>query len=116
MLANRREYERADVRLKCRVGAGRIWPEALEFYTENISRTGISVLSNGSGAPAELPRVGELVTVEVDLPANHGFARKCIHCQATVIRITEAGEAAVRISLNINYMKFRDAGPGEVTA
>ena len=106
---NRREASRTDLKLKCHVASARMWPQVLEGYTENISRTGISVVSNGNGRPAEMPDVGELVTVEVELPANHGFARKCIHCQATVVRVSDEGEDAVRLGLSVGYMKFRDA-------
>ena len=98
-----------DVKLKCHIGSARLWPKGLEGYTEDISRNGISVFSNGGTRAADVPRVGELVTVEVELPANHGFGRKCIHCQATVLRVSEENDG-VRIAFGINYMKFRDVG------
>jgi hypothetical protein len=53
-----------------------------------------------------------LVTVEIELPANHGFAPKCIHCQGSVLRISEAGQEPRRVALNINYMQFRNIGRG----
>ena len=38
------------------------------------------------GCTGEQPRIGEVVTVEIELPENPVFGRKCIHCQATVVR------------------------------
>jgi len=38
--------------------------------------------------PVPTPAVGQILTVEVELPANHGFEPKCIHCQGAVARIS----------------------------
>jgi hypothetical protein len=43
----------------------------------------------------------------VELPSSHGFGRKCIHCQAVVVRVTRQGNDLPRVALNVNYMKFR---------
>ncbi len=47
------------------------------------------------------------MTVEVELPVYHGFGRKCIHCQAEVVRVTPGDLEGVRVALSVNYMKFR---------
>ena len=39
----------------------------------------------GEGAGCRFRRSGQIITVEIELPANHGFGQKCIHCQGTVI-------------------------------
>ena len=57
--------------------------------TENISRSGILLAWRGEGEALPPPAVGQIVTVEVELPANHGFGQKCIHCQGTVMRVAE---------------------------
>jgi hypothetical protein len=53
-----------------------------------------------------VPGVGQIVTVEIELPANHGFGQKCIHCQGTVTRVTGAPESP-NVALRVNYMDFR---------
>jgi len=53
------------------------------------------------------PAVGQIVTVEVELPANHGFGQKCIHCQGTVIRVSQTDPECPRVALQVNYMDFR---------
>ena len=77
------------------------------MYTENISRSGVFIAWRGIEAELPLPSVGQIVTVEIELPANHGFGQKCIHCQGTVIRITSSAENFPLIALRVNYMDFR---------
>jgi hypothetical protein len=78
------------------------------MYTENISRTGILVAWRGEGAGAvPMPVAGQVVTVEIELPANHGFGQKCIHCQGTVTRTSSAGAGYPWVALQVSYMDFR---------
>ena len=59
------------------------------------------------GVPLPVPTIGQIVTVEVELPANHGFGQKCIHCQGTVIRVSLNEADCPRVGLQVNYMDFR---------
>ena len=59
------------------------------MYTENISRSGVLIAWRGEGCALPLPSTGQILTIEVELPANHGFGQKCIHCQGTVIRVVQ---------------------------
>ena len=77
------------------------------MYTENISRSGILIAWRGENAALPIPALGQIVTIEVELPANHGFGQKCIHVQGTVARITENDHDCPRIALRVNYMDFR---------
>ena len=76
------------------------------MYTENISRSGLLVAWRGEGSALPLPSVGQILTIEVELPANHGFGQKCIHCQGTVSRISQEPDGP-RVALQVNYMDFR---------
>jgi hypothetical protein len=105
---NRRDSARMEVRLKCHVTSPLSWPPRVTGVTENISRSGILMLWQSEEPGASLPRIGEQVTVDIELPANHGFGQKCIHCQATVVRVTPVEKNAARVALNVNYMQFRD--------
>ena len=77
------------------------------MYTENISRSGVLVAWKGTDTTLPVPAMGQIVTVEIELPANHGFGQKCIHCQGTVMRMTNAEEGFPLIALRVNYMDFR---------
>ena len=75
---------------------------------ENISRTGLLVAWRGDAGPFPLPVVGQMVTVEVELPANHGFGPKCIHCQGVVARVVLEDRNHPRVGVRLNYMDFRE--------
>jgi hypothetical protein len=76
------------------------------MYTENISRSGVLVAWRGSNATIPVPAFGQIITVEIELPANHGFGQRCIHCQGTVARVM-TDEEFPRVALRVNYMDFR---------
>lgn len=103
---NRRESPRIEIKLRCHVTSPALWVRSA-MYTENISRSGLLVAWCGDGARPPLPANGQIVTVEIELPANHGFGQKCIHCQGTVARITDGETDTPRVALRVNYMDFR---------
>jgi hypothetical protein len=75
--------------------------------TENISRSGLLVTWRTEAAVLPLPSIGQIITIEVELPANHGFGQKCIHCQGSVTRIAANDPESPRVALQVNYMDFR---------
>jgi hypothetical protein len=77
------------------------------MYTENISRSGVLIAWRGVDEDLPVPCTGQIVTVEIELPANHGFGQKCIHCQGIVMRISNSAENFPLIALRVNYMDFR---------
>ena len=77
------------------------------MYTENMSRSGILIAWRGTEGKLPLPTLGQIITVEIELPANHGFGQKCIHCQGTVTRVMGSGQEHPLIALRVNYMDFR---------
>jgi c-di-GMP-binding flagellar brake protein YcgR len=102
---NRRQSPRIEIKLRCHITSPAFWSES-EMYTENISRSGILVAWRGAEAAIQVPSVGQIVTVEIELPSNHGFGQKCIHCQGSVMRILTDSEFP-RVALSVNYMDFR---------
>jgi PilZ domain-containing protein len=96
-----------DVKLKCHVAPMNKWPQGLTGVTENISRNGV-LISCTEGCAGEQPRVGEVVTVEIELPENPVFGRKCIHCQATVVRVSGEEGQPFRVAFSVNQMKFAE--------
>ena len=104
---NRRECTRMDVKLKCHVAPMKGWPQGLSGLTENISRNGVLMICP-PGGNAEQPKLGEVVTVEIELPENPVFGKKCIHCQATVVRVGGHDGEPVQLAFSINQMKFTE--------
>ena len=104
---NSRESPRIDIQLRCYVTSPALWMRSA-MHTENISRTGILVAWRAEDAAAvPVPVVGQVLTVEIELPANHGFGQKCIHCQGTVTRTSCAEGGYPRVALQVSYMDFR---------
>jgi hypothetical protein len=48
------------------------------------------------------------VTVEIELPENPVFGRKCIHCQATVVRVSREDGQPFQVAFSVNQMKFTE--------
>ena len=103
---NRRESPRLEINLRCHVMSPALWNKA-EMYTENISRSGILIAWRGTEGALPTPGIGQILTVEIELPANHGFGQKCIHCQGLVTRVFGNDPNIPRVALRVNYMDFR---------
>ena len=78
-----------------------------------MSRGDVLVLLTKNYECMELPRVGDPLVVEIELPENHAFGRKCMQCQTTVVRISQAETGSPRMALRINKIRFESyaAGP-----
>lgn len=105
---NRRSSTRVAVRLVCHV----VWPqdggERSPMTTENMSRDGM--LLRWETASGTLPRLGEMLIIEVELPEQEGFERRCIRCQTTVARVhAEPDGDFTWVGLRIHAMDFRVA-------
>ena len=107
---NRRETPRIDVKLKCHVSSPRAWSNGFVGVTENISRSGLLLLWDSRQVGSRLPRVGDLISMDIELPVHHDFPTKCIHCQGAVVRVSVTENEEPRVALSVNYMKFRDYG------
>src|ERR1017187_1819798 len=102
---NRRESPRIEIQLRCHVTSPALWIRTT-MSIENISRSGVLVAWSGEGPTVPVPGAGQIVTVEIELPANHGFGQKCIHCQGTVTRVIGPPDSP-KVALRVNYMDFR---------
>jgi hypothetical protein len=103
---NRRENPRIEIQLRCFVAS----PAARgrnPMRTQNMSRNGLLILWKGENGEVPTPGVGQIVTVEIELPAHHGFGPKCIHCQGAVTRVSKESPDGPAVALRLNYMDFR---------
>ena len=72
-----------------------------------MSRGDILVSLAGDLANVVTPCMGDPLIVEIDLPANHSFGRKCMQCQTTVVRIEKSEGGSARLALRIHKMRFQ---------
>ena len=104
---DRRADPRVEVKLPCHIAYPRSKSRLFVGVTENMSRGGILVSWSADRMMANLPEPGDLLTVDIELPANHVFGRRCMHCQATVARVAASDTAGARVALQVNQMQFR---------
>ena len=103
---NRRENPRIEMKLRCYVASPAIRVRSA-MHTENMSRNGLLIAWKSDSGTVPLPFVGQIVTVEIELPAHHGFGPKCIHCQGAVARVSHENPDVPQVALRLNYMDFR---------
>jgi hypothetical protein len=102
-----RSHERVNLALECRVSTGSKRNAAAMKVVENISRTGILIRWLPSDGPEDIPRPGDTLNIEMALPANHNFDRKCWFCGGTVVRVSKSEDNSPLIAVRINTTKFR---------
>jgi len=68
----------------------------------------LTVLVEPATPTLDFLQPGKMWTVEVQLPSDHPFEPKCMHCQATVTRVTSGSGGEMRVAFKINYMKFQN--------
>ena len=93
----RRERDRVNVRLQCRIGPPGQPEASLCNITENISRTGMLIrwARDRTAAPA----VGDSVVVKLKLPANPMFGQRWMLFQAQVVRVSSGDDESVMVAV-----------------
>src|ERR1700732_20753 len=102
-----RSHERVNLALECRVSTSNKRSAGTMKVVENISRTGILIRWIPSDGPEDIPRAGDTLNIEMALPANHNFDRKCWFCGGTVVRVSKAEDNSPLVAVRINTTKFR---------
>ena len=67
----------------------------------------LTILVDPTTPTLDFLQPGKMWTVEVQLPSDHQFEPKCMHCQATVMRVSADEGGETRVAFKINYMKFQ---------
>jgi c-di-GMP-binding flagellar brake protein YcgR len=104
-LIERRRHPRVSVELRCYSAVERTGN--IVARTINISRTGLLMLLEPSIAGGEVPKLGDSVKVDVELPSGVR-ERRCIRCRGQVVRVQVAVNRAPLVALAIDQMDFRN--------
>ena len=102
-----RSHERVNLALECRVTSGGKRSAGTMKLVENISRTGILIRWLSADGPQDVPRPGDTLNIEMALPVNHNFDRKCWFCGGTVVRVSKSEDNAPLVAVRVNTTKFR---------
>lgn len=105
----RRRWDRRDVRLTCYVATDGSGAHRVTGVSENISRRGILLRLHEEALAPDSIAVGGSATVDVELPAEHALAPRCMHCEGRVVRIA-SHNAEVEIAVRVDTMQFRTLG------
>jgi hypothetical protein len=72
---------------------------------ENISRSGLFLHLLGSNCRL-LPVVGEVLTVDISLPANQVYGQKVLRCSGTVVRVSNSRRSTPSVAISVDQMQF----------
>ena len=87
----RRERDRVNVKLECRVNRPGKASLGASAVTENISRNGMLIRWAQRGSPA--PNVGESIVIRLRRPRNLMYGQRWMRFRARVVRVNSDEEA-----------------------
>lgn len=108
---NRRSNERIEMKLPCQLTFPAQWESAVPGVTANMHRDGVLISCDPRNLQGELPKIGSKGKVQVELPPNPAFSRKCIVCDTTLVRVEVLGDAETQFAMRIGSVSFRDLSP-----
>src|SRR5271154_1018014 len=108
---NRRSNERIEMKLPCQLTFPADWQSAVPGVTANMHRDGVLISCDPRNLHGEMPKVGSRGKIQVELPANPAFSRKCIVCDTTLVRVEKLGEDETQFAMRIGSVAFRDLSP-----
>lgn len=108
---DRRADPRIEVRLRCHAALRGNNSRIFLGQTENVSRSGALLIWEGDPGKTGLPDPGDLLTLDIELPAHRSFGQRCMHCEAVVTRVMAENGGPPRVALQISQMSFRHSVP-----
>lgn len=108
---NRRSNERIEMKLPCHLTFPSEWGSPVTGVTANMHRDGVLVSCNPQNLKGAMPNVGAKGRVQVELPANPAFTRKCIICDTTLVRVVTVDETETQFAMRIATVAFKDLSP-----
>lgn len=100
-----RNSRRFSIQLACRIRRGGI-PEVIRGTTLDISYVGALIQMESDGDTALVPAPGEIVKLEVLLPANRIFGQRCLACEAVALRVTQR-EGVPALAVRFRQVEIR---------
>ena len=101
----RRRGVRFDVQLSCRLKRGGAF-QMVDATTLNLGRLGALVATPCSAYNDAIPQPGDVVNLEVLLPAHRQFGQRCLACEAVAVRATSDGDRCL-IALRFERVEIR---------
>lgn len=105
---NKRSHDRVAVGLTCHVSIAKRHRRRLTGETKDISRTGVAINLHGRQSLAEIPKVGDVLTLDVELPPSALFGKKCLSCKARIVRKALVADGSALIAFRIEGLRVID--------
>ena len=105
---NRRSNERIEMRLPCMLIFPGEWGASVPGVTANMHRDGVLISCDPRDLQDEMPKVGSKGKMQVELPPNPAFSRKCVVCDTTLVRVNTLGDSETQFAMRIGSVAFRD--------
>jgi hypothetical protein len=106
----RRQHKRLDLSLTCHVRSASDQSLDAVMTTQNIGRSGLLLRWPTETHGDKLPRNGDRLMVDIELPMQPEYGPRCIHCEGTVVRVEDSSLASV--ALRIDRMEFQRYAAG----
>jgi hypothetical protein len=105
---NRRSNERIEMKLPCMLAFPGEWKAAVHGITANMHRDGLLISCDAASLQGDMPKPGAKGRVQVELPPNPAFSRKCVICDTTLVRIKDGAPGETQFAMRIGSVVFRD--------
>lgn len=105
-LMERRGRQRFRIELPCYVVGRESRAHKPVGRTSDISRSGVLIVWDKYDSLTEIPSLGAVLKLDLELPPN-SFGRRYLHCRGRVVRVQAAQGQYPQIAVSINQIEFR---------
>jgi hypothetical protein len=108
----KRNRERLDLSVFCRVAPAANQRRSAWKKIENISGAGLLVEWSRADQETAPPTVGDVFSVELQLPPHPVFGQRALLYKAKVVRVSRQKNGRVLAGLSTTQTRFRSLAPG----
>jgi hypothetical protein len=108
----KRNRDRLEMTAFCRIAPAANRRRSVWKRIENISGAGLLVEWSRGQQEAPEPALGEMFTVELQLPPHPVFGQRALRYKAKVVRVTRHKNGTVLAGLATTHTHFRAVAPG----
>jgi hypothetical protein len=98
-----RSFPRFEVSIPCKIEG--VLTGQFAGNIENISRSGLYLHLTNSKCRL-LPVVGEVLTVDIPMPASRVYGQKYLRCSGTVVRVSNSRRSSPTLAISVDQMHF----------
>ena len=109
-MPERRRRPRIAVQLPCYASSPNLSGVKLAAETRDVTTHGVLFTMDPDTTAWTPFEVGDSVSVEIALPADHDFGQRCIHGRGKVVRLSSDGDGRGQVAVHFNRAGIRELG------